>query len=97
MANGVTSTSLWSIVSIVAAAIGGLFFVIMSHANEPTHPEAANEEKVASLEVKVERVSVKVDYNKDILEEVKQHVKEIRVEQNAYNQSVLDAIERNSR
>jgi len=97
MANGVTSTAFWSIVSIVAAAIGGLFFVITGHANEERHPGAANEEKVASLEVKVERVATKVDHNKDILEEVKQHVKEIRIEQNAYNQSVLEAIERSNR
>ena len=91
----VSPTTLWSVISIVAAAIGGLFFVYMGHANEPTgHSGVATEDKVSSLEIKVERVAVKVDHNKDILEELKDDVKGMRVEQNAYTASVLEAIER---
>ena len=91
----VSSTSFWSILSIVAACIGGLLFVMMSHANTPKHSGAAKEEAVSSLEVKVERVATKVDNNRYILEEVKDDLRDMRAEQNTYTEAVLEAIERN--
>ena len=69
--------------------------MMISHANGPKHSGAAKEEDVSSLAVKVERVATKVDNNRYILEEVKEDLKEMRVEQNIYTDTVLEAIERN--
>jgi hypothetical protein len=59
---------------------------------EPKHAAAADERDVGDIQIRVERVVTEVSRNKEILDEVKQDVKEIRVEQRAYTDSILRAI-----
>jgi len=88
----VSPTAFWSVISIVAASIGGIFFVMISHAGQAKHPEAAHEDDVSSVQVHVAKVATKVDHNSVILGEVKMDLRELRVEQNSANQRILDAI-----
>jgi|TARA_Y100001949_G_C15728538_1_gene218343 hypothetical protein len=59
---------------------------------EPKHAEAAEERLVNSIAIRVERVATEVSMNKDILDEVKSDVNEIRIEQRAYTDTILEAI-----
>lgn len=88
----VSHTAFWSVISIVAASIGGLIFVMMSHASVGKHPESAHEDDVSSVRVHVAEVSTKVDHNSRVLDEVKMDLRELRVEQNNANQRILEAI-----
>jgi len=88
----VSHTAFWSVISIVAASIGGLLFVLMSHASQPKHPEAAHESDVLSVQVGMARVSTQVEQNSNILGEVKLDLKELRIEQNDANRRILEAI-----
>ena len=88
----VSHTAFWSVIPIVAASIGGIFFVVMSHASEGKHPEAAHEDDVSGLQVNVAQVATKVDHNSRVLDEVKIDLRELRIEQNNANQRILDAI-----
>ena len=45
-----------------------------------------------SIAIRVERVATEVSMNKDILDEVKADVNEIRIEQRAYTDTILEAI-----
>jgi hypothetical protein len=89
----VTSTTFWAALTIVASAIGGLVVLAVSHAGEPRHAEAAAESAVTSLQVKVEGIASDVGHNRYILEEVKVELRDMRIEQNAYTERVLEAIE----
>ena len=82
----------WSTMTILASAVGGLLVLLFAHIGEPKHAEAAEERTVNSIAIRVERVATEVSMNKDILDEVKEDVKEIRVEQRAYTDSILEAI-----
>ena len=86
------NTTLWAATSLVATAIGSLFFLIFAHAGEPTHPGAAEEEEVVGLQVRVERVAVDVENNKVVLGEVKEDIRELQVEQRASTENILRAI-----
>jgi len=88
----VSHTAFWSVISIVAASIGGIFFVVMSHASEGKHPESAHEDDVSSVQIHVAQVATKVDHNSRVLEEVKMDLRELRIEQNNANQRILEAI-----
>ena len=88
----VSPTAFWSVISIVAASIGGIFFVMISHAGEGKHPESAHEDDVSGLQVHVAQVATKVDHNSRVLEEVKMDLRELRIEQNNANQRILEAI-----
>jgi hypothetical protein len=89
---GVQPSTLWSIVTIVASAIGGIILLLFTHIGQPKHAEAAEEKTVTAIEVRMERVSTEVFLNKEILDEVRMDVNEIRVEQRAYTDTILEAI-----
>jgi len=91
--NSVSQTTFWSTTTIMASAIGGVLILASTHAGEPRHSEAADENQVADLEVKVERVATNVENNARILDEVKIEIKELRTEQRASSQEILRAIE----
>ncbi len=84
--------TLWSVVTIVASAIGGLLVLLFTHMGQPKHAEAAEEKTVTAIEVRMERVATEVSLNKEILDEVRTDVNEIRVEQRAYTDTILEAI-----
>jgi len=92
---GVQPTTLWSVVTIVASAIGGLLILLFTHMGEPKHAEAAEEKTVTAIEIRMERVATEVSLNKEILDEVRTDVNEIRVEQRAYTDTILEAIREN--
>ena len=82
----------WSTMTIMVSALGGLLFLLFTHIGEPKHAEAAEERLVNSIAIRVERVATEVSMNKDILDEVKSDVNEIRIEQRAYTDTILEAI-----
>ena len=82
----------WSTMTILASAVGGLLVLLFTHIGEPKHAEAAEERTVNSIAIRVERVATEVSMNKDILDEVKSDVNEIRIEQRAYTDTILEAI-----
>ena len=82
----------WSTMTILASAVGGLLVLLFTHMGEPKHAEAAEERLVNSIAIRVERVATEVSMNKDILDEVKEDVNEIRIEQRAYTDTILEAI-----
>jgi len=82
----------WSTMTIMVSALGGLLVLLFTHIGEPKHAEAAEERLVNSIAIRVERVATEVSMNKDILDEVKEDVNEIRIEQRAYTDSILEAI-----
>ena len=84
--------TLWSVVTIVASAIGGLLVLLFTHIGQPKHAEAAEEKTVTAIEVRIERVATEVSLNNEILDEVRTDVNEIRVEQRAYTDTILEAI-----
>ena len=87
-----TTTALWTIVPLAATAIGSLFFMIYAHAGEPTHPKSAHEDDVTSIQVRVEGIATDVENNKFVLEEVKDDLKAMQVEQRASTETILKAI-----
>ena len=86
------STTFWSGVGIIATAVGSLFFLFVSHAGEPKHPGAARESDVTTMAVRVARVTVEVNNNKEVLQEVKEDVQALRVQQNRDTEEILRAI-----
>jgi len=82
----------WSTMTIMVSALGGLLVLLFTHIGEPKHAEAAEERLVNSIAIRVERVATEVSMNKDILDEVKADVNEIRIEQRAYTDTILEAI-----
>tara|TARA_Y100000310_G_scaffold296382_1_gene328590 strand:+ start:127 stop:411 length:285 start_codon:yes stop_codon:yes gene_type:complete len=91
----VTPTAFWSTVSIIAAAIGSSFWLTVSHADEPLHSEAASESDVSAIEVKLERVATDVEHNSDVLGELKDDLKDLRIEQSTATREILEAIRDN--
>ena len=89
---GIQSMTFWSTMTIMVSAVGGLLVLLFTHMGEPKHAEAAEERLVNSIAIRVERVATEVSMNKDILDEVKSDVNEIRIEQRAYTDTILDAI-----
>ena len=89
---GIQSMTFWSTLNIMVSALGGLLVLLFTHIGEPKHAEAAEERLVNSIAIRVERVATEVSMNKDILDEVKSDVNEIRIEQRAYTDSILEAI-----
>ncbi len=89
---GIQSMTFWSTMTILASAVGGLLVLLFTHMGEPKHAEAAEERLVNSIAIRVERVATEVSMNKDILDEVKSDVNEIRIEQRAYTDTILEAI-----
>lgn len=80
-------------ISIIAASCGGLLMLIVAHAGEPKHAEAASEKDVTGIALKLERVATDVDNNKGVLSELKDDLSTLRVEQRISTESILRAIE----
>jgi len=91
--DSVTPTAFWAAMTITASAIGGSFFFGASHAGEPRHPEAAPVEVVTELKVKVQAIESSVQMNRYLLDDVKNEIREMRVEQSSNMEIVLDAID----
>ena len=89
----VGQTTFWTVFTVVMGAIGSGMILLTTHAGEPTHGQAAHVTRVSALEVKSERVSVNVENNARILDEVKLEIKELRTEQRQSSQEILRAIE----
>ena len=87
------NTSLWTVIPLAATAIGSLFFLLYAHAGEPTHPMSAHEDDVTILQVRVEGIATDVENNKFVLEEVKDDLKSMQVEQRASTETILRAIQ----
>ena len=83
----------WAVISLAATAIGSLFFLLYAHAGEPTHPMSAHEDDVTILQVRVEGIATDVENNKFVLEEVKDDLKSMQVEQRASTETLLRAIQ----
>jgi hypothetical protein len=64
----------------------------VSHAGEPKHSEAAHESDVTAIEVKLEGVASDVEHNKDVLNEVKLDLRDLRIEQRVATREILEAI-----
>ena len=88
----ITPTTFWSTTTIIASAIGAVFFLSVSHSGEPKHPEAASEKEVNQIEVKLERVATDVEYNKILLGDLKIEIRELRTEQTESSREILEAI-----
>jgi hypothetical protein len=93
MSIGASGTALWTIIPLAATAIGSLFFLLYAHAGEPTHPMSAHEDDVTILQVRVEGIATDVENNKFVLEEVKDDLKSMQVEQRASTETILRAIQ----
>jgi len=89
---GIQSMTFWSTLTIFASAVGGVLILLFTHIGEPKHAAAADERDVSDIQIRVERVVTEVARNKEILDEVKIDVREIRVEQRAYTETILRAI-----
>jgi hypothetical protein len=89
------SATLWTVVPVIATAIGSLFFLIYAHAGEPTHPKAAHEDDVTGIQVRVEGIATDVENNKFVLEEVKDDLNSLQIEQRASTETILRAIREN--
>ena len=70
---------------MVIAALGSLFFMVYTHAGQAKHPESAHEEDVIILAVKVGAIESNI-------ENIKEDVEEIRVEQRVHTNAILEAI-----
>jgi hypothetical protein len=88
----VSQTTFWSVISIMASAVGGILILTATHANEPKHSDSAGEKDLSNLEVRVEGVATRVENNRQILDEVKDDIKELREEQRNYSDQILRAI-----
>jgi hypothetical protein len=91
--SNVSQTTFWSTITIMASAIGGVLILASTHAGEPRHSESADERQVSALEVRVERVATSVEHNSEVLSELKDEIKDLRVDMRASSQDILRAIE----
>lgn len=90
MANGSTNT--WGVLSFVIGGLGGLLMIVLAHADQPTHPEAAREDVVNVMAIRLEGVSVEVEHSKTLIAEVKDDVAQLRAEQRQSTDQIIRAI-----
>ena len=88
----VSHTAFWSVISIVAAALGGLFIFSVTHAGESTHPGAASANRVSEIEIGVARMGMAVQHNSEMLVEVREDIKTMQFEQREATQNILEAL-----
>ncbi|MAH49750.1 hypothetical protein CMI37_28255 [Candidatus Pacearchaeota archaeon] len=91
----VSTTAFWSGMGIVGSAIGASFLLSVSHSSEPKHADAAFENDVTRIEIKLERVATDVEYNKSLLGDLKEDIRDLRDEQTQASESILEAIRSN--
>lgn len=89
----ISQTSFWATITIIATAVGGVLAFSASHSVTPKHASAAHISKVSALEVRVERVATQLENNGEKIEEVKEDIQSLRVEQREISESILMAIE----
>jgi len=92
----INRVTFWAVVGIVGTAMGGLFAMSSSHAVEAAHGGAAKKEEVSEIKVKMERIGVGVENNKEMLTELKGDFRGMRETQSVANREILEAI-RNDR
>jgi len=92
----VTPTAFWSAITIIAAAIGALLSLSVSHSGEPKHSEAALETDVTEIQVRLERVQTNTEHNALSLVELKDQVQRQGIEQREQSDEILEAIRNGS-
>tara|TARA_R110000751_G_C13782980_1_gene481194 strand:+ start:2426 stop:2707 length:282 start_codon:yes stop_codon:yes gene_type:complete len=85
----------WTVIGIIAATIGSLFLLTVSHAATPKHTGAAATVDVYEIGSRLEGVSVDVGNNKNILGELRVEVRDLKTEQIRYSQEILKAVREN--
>jgi hypothetical protein len=90
--NGFSTPGFWTVMTIAAATCGGLLSLLISHSAEPKHSEAAHEDDVNVIEVRLEKVVADVGHNTSLLSELKYEIGDMRTEQRADTESILSAI-----
>lgn len=90
----ISPTTFWSVMGVVISAVGGILLLGMSHSATPRHAEAADEKHVAQIEVKVQGVAMAVVHNKEMLVDIKEDVKDLRLEQREMTNEILQEIRR---
>lgn len=86
------SPGIWSVLSVVIAGVGGLLMILLAHADQPTHPEAAHEDTVTALAVRLEGISVQADHTKAAIVEIQEEVSALRAEQRQSTEQIIRAI-----
>lgn len=87
-----TESSLWSALSIVAAAVGGLLIIMLAHSSETKHSGAADEVVVAAIAISLERTMSDVGYTQQAVAELKEEIQALRVTQSESTETILNAI-----
>jgi len=88
----VNSTTFWATIGIMVTTLGALFTMQISHAGENGHSSMANRSEVSEVQIKLERVSTKVNHNAEILSELKDDLKELQRKQSDSSKEILEAI-----
>ena len=88
----VTPTTFWSSTTIVASAIGAVFFLSVSHSSEPKHSGAAYESDVGRIRVNIERIETNQQHFMRRLEDQSGQLEELRRDQEIRRKEILDAI-----
>jgi hypothetical protein len=91
----VTPTTFWASLGIVASAIGGLFTMQMSHANENGHSSMADQAEVSQVKIKIERIETEVGHNRELLGDLKVELRDLRDKQAQTSEEILEAIRGN--
>ena len=92
----VTPTTFWGAVTVIAAAMGAVFSMSVSHSGEPKHSEAALETDVTEIQVRLERVQTNTEHNARSLVELKDQVQRQGIEQREQSEEILEAIRNGS-
>lgn len=91
----VSPTTFWASLGIVASAIGGLFTMQMSHANENGHSSMADQAEVSQVKIKIERIETEVGHNRELLGDLKVELRDLRDKQAQTSEEILEAIRGN--
>lgn len=91
----VSPTTFWASLGIVASAIGGLFTMQMSHANENGHSSMADQAEVSEVKIKIERIETEVGHNRELLGDLKVELRDLRDKQAQTSEEILEAIRGN--
>ena len=91
----VTPTAFWASLGMIATAIGGLFTMQTSHANDNGHDNLAGREDLSRAELKLERVATEVNHHTRLLDDMRVEIKEISRRQADSSQEILEAIRGN--
>ena len=92
----VTPATFWGAVTVIAAAMGAVFSMSVSHSGEPKHSEAALETDVTEIQVRLERVQTNTEHNARSLVELKDQVQRQGIEQREQSDEILEAIRNGS-